>query len=103
MNSTEYHAFGIERVTISLGLSSIQDNVQNPTEMIDLADKALYYAKNHGRNRVVVWKNIMQDDAAKVVTDSIADQSPVNRDSAVSSNNSVTAVIDVDQLHARIK
>lgn len=41
-------------VTISLGLAEI-DNPQNVNELIERADKALYIAKNNGKNRTVVW------------------------------------------------
>lgn len=55
-------------VTISLGVS-----IWNPSfERIDLiehADKALYYAKSHGRNRAVMWSPTLEsednDDAKK--------------------------------------
>lgn len=39
-------------VTVSLGVSSYDKETLNPTELIDKADKALYLAKNNGRNRV---------------------------------------------------
>ncbi|UJP05610.1 MAG: diguanylate cyclase [Nitrosomonas sp.] len=107
MHSTEYHAFGIERVTISLGLSSIKDDVQNPSEMIDLADKALYYAKKNGRNRVVVWKDIAQNEDA---TDVVADKAPARtEDNAGGKENTAapedtgTMITDIHQLHEKIK
>jgi diguanylate cyclase (GGDEF)-like protein/putative nucleotidyltransferase with HDIG domain len=39
-------------VTVSLGVASTESGVDNPTELLDWADKALYLAKNTGRNRV---------------------------------------------------
>lgn len=41
-------------VTVSLGLAEI-DNSQSVKDLIDRADKALYTAKNSGRNKTVVW------------------------------------------------
>ena len=39
-------------VTISLGVSTFPDNAQTPQDLIEWADKGLYYAKEHGRNQV---------------------------------------------------
>lgn len=39
-------------VTISLGVSTFPDNAQTAQELIEYADKCLYYAKEHGRNQV---------------------------------------------------
>ena len=43
------------RVTASLGIASIFDNPENPDALNNLADQALYTAKESGRNRVVCW------------------------------------------------
>lgn len=51
---TEYDDKQI-RVTVSLGVDSYPEtNMNNPIELIDNADKALYNAKNSGRNRTVI-------------------------------------------------
>ena len=47
LNSTE-----TGNVTISLGVATFPDNAQTPQELIEYADKCLYYAKEHGRNQV---------------------------------------------------
>ena len=39
-------------ITISLGVSTFPENAQNPQDLIEWADKGLYYAKEHGRNQV---------------------------------------------------
>lgn len=98
MDSTGYHAYGVERVTISLGVSTLADGVQNPNEMIDLADKALYFAKNNGRNRVAVWREIFQDNVGVVVTENTATD---QNDMVIASNDAV--ITDVHQLHAKIR
>ena len=46
---------GRDGFTASFGLSSIESGAQDPGEMIDQADKALYMSKNTGRNRVTRW------------------------------------------------
>lgn len=39
-------------VTISLGVATFPEDGETPSEIIDFADKGLYYAKEHGRNQV---------------------------------------------------
>lgn len=43
------------KITVSLGVSSLELNTNKPDELISLADKALYAAKKSGRNKVVSW------------------------------------------------
>ncbi len=43
---------GLE-VTSSFGVAELEPHVSDPAQLIDMADKALYEAKNAGRNRVV--------------------------------------------------
>ncbi|MGB8507806.1 MAG: GGDEF domain-containing protein [Pyrinomonadaceae bacterium] len=45
----------IMRVTISIGVASYPDDTRGPIELVELADTALYRAKNTGRNRVVAY------------------------------------------------
>ncbi len=54
------------RVTASLGVSSLHDDPDNPEDLNNLADEALYIAKESGRNRVVRWSS----DTAKVTSNS---------------------------------
>ena len=53
------------RVTASIGVASIFDKPANPDELTNLADEALYVAKESGRNRVVRW----QPESNRVVSD----------------------------------
>ena len=39
-------------ITISLGVSTFPEDGNAPQKLIECADKALYYAKEHGRNQV---------------------------------------------------
>lgn len=57
-STIEKHPFMFEEkqipVTISIGIATIDSTSKNPEELIATADKALYDAKNQGRNRVCV-------------------------------------------------
>ncbi|WP_297325736.1 diguanylate cyclase [Nitrosomonas sp.] len=74
MNSSRYDVLGIKHATISLGLSSIAHATQNPSELINLADKALYYAKKNGRNRVAVWSDQLDSNADIAISDKTPDK-----------------------------
>jgi len=42
-------------ITASFGIASLEHGATSLSQLIELADKALYRAKNTGRNRVVAW------------------------------------------------
>ena len=42
-------------ITASLGIASLEHGATTLSQLIELADRALYRAKNTGRNRVVAW------------------------------------------------
>lgn len=66
-SSIESHAFSAVRrgaandsgetlqITISVGVASYPDDARDPIELVELADTALYRAKNMGRNRVIAY------------------------------------------------
>jgi diguanylate cyclase (GGDEF)-like protein len=41
-------------VTISMGMSSMNESLMNGYQLVELADEALYAAKRAGKNRVMV-------------------------------------------------
>lgn len=47
----------VGRVTVSIGLTRV-DGSSMPTTQLDHADKALYHAKDSGRNQVVLYENM---------------------------------------------
>ncbi len=50
------------KVTVSLGVGSFPEHGNNTEELLDKADKALYAAKNSGRNKTVIYSEDMEDD-----------------------------------------
>lgn len=54
----DFHLSATEtgKVTISVGVATFPDNGDNAQDLIEHADKGLYYAKEHGRNQVHVYK-----------------------------------------------
>ena len=54
ISDTPFHLTPVDKVnvTISLGVATFPDNAQTPQDLIEWADKGLYYAKEHGRNQV---------------------------------------------------
>ncbi len=47
-NEDEYH------ITVSVGIAEFNRQMKKPEDMLHCADKSLYVAKDHGRNRVVL-------------------------------------------------
>lgn len=46
---------GGPRVTASIGIASLSNAISSPSDLNNLADEALYIAKEMGRNRVMIW------------------------------------------------
>ena len=51
-------------VTSSFGVSSMSHGARDVAELINQADKALYLAKQSGRNKVSRWDQVQDDQAA---------------------------------------
>ena len=49
------------KITTSFGVADHNDGVSSIAGMIELADQALYYAKEHGRNQVTHYHNIKDE------------------------------------------
>ncbi|HYG99712.1 MAG TPA: sensor domain-containing diguanylate cyclase [Terriglobales bacterium] len=48
----------VERLTISIGIAVFDQDAQFRRDLIEFADAALYYAKSHGRNSVVLYSDL---------------------------------------------
>jgi diguanylate cyclase (GGDEF)-like protein len=70
--NTEQYAFPqVGRITVSVGFTEVRPG-DAPSAAFERADKAIYFAKEHGRNQVrnhaaLVDSGDLQDDGAKVV------------------------------------
>lgn len=42
------------KITVSIGAAGVSENINSGSELLDLADKSLYTAKESGRNRLVI-------------------------------------------------
>ncbi|MDC3412926.1 sensor domain-containing diguanylate cyclase [Terrihalobacillus insolitus] len=47
-------------VTISIGIASLHSSNTSMEELVEQADKALYYSKEHGRDQVSIYENVHQ-------------------------------------------
>lgn len=67
----EYNFPQVGRVTVSLGFVSTTRG--SPVEILGQADQALYYAKEHGRNQVCYYEDLINSGqlAAKVANDDV--------------------------------
>jgi len=55
-----HHFSQVGRVTVSVGYSQLSAN-DTPPQIIDRADEALYYIKQHGRNAVGYYEELVSD------------------------------------------
>ncbi len=53
--TSEHGSFG---VTLSMGVAEFPADGKDRFELIEKADQALYYCKEHGRNRVTRWSDL---------------------------------------------
>lgn len=48
----------VGKVTVSIGATRISGNVTLPSSLLDNSDKALYFAKDNGRNQVIIFEDM---------------------------------------------
>lgn len=49
----------VEHLTISIGIAIFDQDAQFRRDLIEFSDAALYHAKEHGRNQVVLYSNLV--------------------------------------------
>ena len=55
-----------EKISVSIGIASYPEDTHWPEELLGMADKALYSAKENGRNKVAIWnKSIEKNNSEK--------------------------------------
>lgn len=45
-------------ITVSMGVATCPQDTSDPNELIEMADRALYYSKKTGKNRVSLWSEL---------------------------------------------
>ena len=53
----------LRKISVSLGIASLSGDQLNHATLVDQADRALYQAKNQGRNRTVIFEEWMSESA----------------------------------------
>src|SRR5205085_8316125 len=56
---------GVRVITASFGASSNGCGASKPQELIEQSDKALYFSKRNGRNRVTAWPQVPEGWSAE--------------------------------------
>ncbi len=71
------------RITASFGVSDLEQGAPDPGELLKQADKALYAAKENGRNRVILWDDNHLPDTAPTVANGTPDPSVEDEESTL--------------------
>ncbi len=75
------HVPGLGKITASLGTACYPKQARNSSELIEKADKALYAAKNSGRDQVRVFEEDLQIGASPTFTNVTREQERSNQES----------------------
>ena len=91
------------KVTVSFGLASIHDERDDRDELVNKADRALYLAKESGRNKVMVWEDAMNKPTASQTGPLAREDRPVlvdgmDRIPAASASDSEERIKQLEQI-----
>lgn len=53
---------GIHHITMSIGIAHYPDDSEDPIELVEMADSALYRAKRIGRNQVCAYRDLSEEE-----------------------------------------
>lgn len=83
------------RITSSFGVSTLTNGIRSSSELVDQADKALYVAKESGRNRVICWSSAMEEEDREEMSKLSSDEQAME---SVEGRSIVPAVMDEESL-----
>jgi diguanylate cyclase (GGDEF)-like protein/PAS domain S-box-containing protein len=111
-NATRGRVTAAVRVTASFGVAEINADIPGLTDLVNLADKALYIAKEKGRNRVIAWEGDCiqepcedpgRETQGEIAYPSVTDESLVGDPQAfVNASDGVPGDEELHSLQARI-
>jgi len=76
---------GFPQIHSSFGISTLTKEISNANELLELADKALYAAKETGRNRVICYSDNMYNGALPEILLNASTEDPASRASTIRS------------------
>ena len=65
-------------VTVSIGVSTFPDHASTPSELIEIADQGLYYAKEHGKNRIGTIEDKLSSRDINKINNNLDDTLEIN-------------------------
>jgi diguanylate cyclase (GGDEF)-like protein len=86
-------------LTASFGVSSVSLGALEPRQLLDQADRALYAAKRGGRNRVVRWDEIVDQQPNGPGADRLAEPLPAEPETRITFH-AVTALVSALAYHS---
>ncbi len=87
------------RVTASLGVASIFDKPDSPGDLNNLADEALYVAKETGRNKVVRWSGDKRQNLESDETTTAGDKVEVETENI---DDLKTRIIELEEIASNV-